>query len=83
MNMAKHFRKNKQYKEARICWEELVGREDNNVTFRVRLFETLLKVGDSDEAKLILMEIKTQQALPEKEIVELERKLMLLKAREE
>lgn len=83
INLAKHFKKTKQYQELKDCWQVLVMREDENVTFKIRLFEALLKIGDSDEAKMVLMEIRSKDALRSEDIVELERKIMRLKANEE
>jgi len=51
-------KKVKEYKELKIYYEELVAREPNNLSFRLKKFENFFKLKDRDGAQDELIEIK-------------------------
>ncbi len=82
VNVCKHLKKIKDFKALKICCEELVTREPENINFRIRKFDAAFKLGDKDGAMDELACIKNIDELEDEEITEYERKIELMKARE-
>jgi hypothetical protein len=66
--MCKYLESQKDYQQHRRYSEELIEREPNNVSFKVMLLTTLLKLKDTYSARNILSEIKDMRELENNEI---------------
>ena len=58
MNLSKHLKKIKDYKELKIYYEELTIREPRNLSFRLKKFENFFRLKDKEGTCEELNEIK-------------------------
>lgn len=68
-NMCKYLKKMKDYKNLKICCEELVSREPDNLSFRAKHFEAAFKLNDRGSAKEELSMIKEMDELGDDELI--------------